>query len=97
MPEENIHSLVLQLSRVAQQYEKYWEEVEVIAKKYEGLPMWVQNILGSDMTSAQDIRDMLSKVTVDKDTYVATIRQSRNFILRLAQALAGSENDGTGI
>lgn len=89
---DDIHSLVLQLSRVAQQYEKYWEEVEVIAKKYEGLPTWVQHILGSDMPSAQGIRDMLSKVTADKDTYVATIRESRNFVLRLAQALAGSEN-----
>jgi hypothetical protein len=81
---EDLHKLALQLSRISQQYEKYWQEAEVLANRYEGLPTQVQAVIGVDMMT-DEIIAMLHNVTVAHEGHVSTIRRCRSVLLQVAQ------------
>lgn len=88
----DVHKLALQLSGVAQQYEKYWTEVQTIAKKYEGLPVQVRAIIGDELITDEMIM-MLHDPTLAVEVYVAGLRRCRSVLLDVSQELIRGESN----
>lgn len=80
----DLHNLALQLSTIAQHYERYSDKVQTTAREYDGLPMQVQAVIGEEVMTDRLI-EMLHNVTVTKDLYVTTILRCRSVLLQAAQ------------
>lgn len=84
MSSDDLHSLALQLSQAAQKYEQYWTEIENLAARYEGTPVWIRSILGETNPAFEEL---FADVTRSKELYVQSTHRVRNSLLKLSQAL----------
>lgn len=90
-PNDDLHSLALQLSAVSQEYEKFHTDLKNLCAKYEGLPLRVRGIIGDDMLS-DDMIAMLHNPTVASEVMLSHINRCRSVLLETAQQILRSKN-----